>query len=66
MIRFTVALEQDERDALRILAERERRDPRAQAAFLIRCELERHGLLPENTGQPLQLGQLQAVADGRR
>lgn len=46
MRRMTVSLQQDERDALIVLAEHERRDPRAQAAMLIRRELERRGLLP--------------------
>lgn len=46
MRRMTVTLHQDEREALITLAQRERRDPRAQAAVLIRRELERIGLLP--------------------
>ena len=36
----------DEKDALVKLSERERRDPRAQAALLIRQRLEDLGLLP--------------------
>jgi len=35
-----------EHEALLALAERERRDPRSQAAFLIRRGLERCGALP--------------------
>ena len=46
MIRLTVMLEPDERQALLALAEKERRDPRQQAAVIIRQELERLGLLP--------------------
>lgn len=38
-------LSSDERAALVKFAQRERRDPRAQAAILIRLELERLGLL---------------------
>lgn len=45
MARVVVLLEQDERDALCALAEREFRDPRAQAALIIRRELERAGLV---------------------
>jgi hypothetical protein len=44
--RITVTLAADERDALRALAFQERRDTRQQAALIIRCELERRGLLP--------------------
>lgn len=45
MNRITVTLEPNERDALWLLAKRERRDPRAQAALLIRERLEDLGLL---------------------
>ena len=48
MARVTIPLKAVERDALRILAEREFRDPQAQAAIIIRRELERAGLLPAN------------------
>jgi hypothetical protein len=40
-----VPLRADERDALMQLSMSERRDPRAQAALIIRNELERLGLL---------------------
>ncbi len=46
MARVTVTLLIVERDALVKLSERECRDPRAQAALIIRRELERLGLLP--------------------
>ena len=39
-MRLTVTLRADEREALRVLAEQERRDLRAQAALLIRRGLE--------------------------
>ena len=45
MTRITISLKQNEKEALRLLAERELRDPRAQAALIIRLELERRGLL---------------------
>lgn len=45
MPRITVKLLIDEREALLRLAQQERRDPRAQAALIIRRELEREGLL---------------------
>ena len=44
--KLVISLDGDERVALVRLAERERRDPRAQAALMIRRELERQGLLP--------------------
>lgn len=40
-----ILLRADERDALMELSRLERRDPRAQAAMLIRRALERRGLL---------------------
>jgi hypothetical protein len=43
--RITVTLQQDEIAALGALAEHERRDPRDQAAVLIRQGLEQRGLL---------------------
>jgi hypothetical protein len=46
MARITVSLPSDVSDALWMLAERECRHPRDQAALLIRLELERRGLLP--------------------
>ena len=46
MSRVFVPLNSEERKALRVLAERERRDPRDQAALIIRADLEKRGLLP--------------------
>ena len=57
MIRLTISLREQERTALRALAEQEFRDPRAQAALIIRQELERRGLLPPE----IPLGQTPAV-----
>lgn len=45
MARITINLQDQEKNALRALAEHEFRDPRAQAALIIRQELERRGLL---------------------
>jgi len=45
MTRLTVTLDESEREAIRKLAQDERRDTRAQAALLIRESLERLGLL---------------------
>lgn len=50
MAQVVVNLKASERDALRKLARVEFRDPRAQAALIIRAELERLGLL---TREPL-------------
>lgn len=48
--RITVTLAAEERDALRVLAQHERRDARRQAALIIRRELQRRGLLPPDMG----------------
>jgi hypothetical protein len=47
VLRIVLPSEQDK--ALRKLAAAEYRDPRAQAAFIVRQELERRGLLAEDT-----------------
>lgn len=64
MTRIMVTLRQDEREALRVLAERERRDPRDQAALLIRGELERRGLLLPDRQHNEQAQAGQGVGDG--
>jgi hypothetical protein len=51
MKRLTLTLRDDEKTALRLLAERERRDTRDQAALIIRRELEREGFLQPVTAQ---------------
>ncbi len=50
MIRISIDLQEDERQALIEVANREKRHPRQQAAMLIRRELERRGLLPAGDG----------------
>lgn len=45
MARLTITLEVTEKSALIEYAEREFRDPRAQAAMIIREELQRRGFL---------------------
>ncbi len=50
MARITLTINESERKGLIALSERERRDPRNQAALLIRQALERAGLLPTITG----------------
>jgi hypothetical protein len=54
---ITVPLKADEKDALRKLAERERRDPRQQAALIVVRELERAGVLPAKSTEPTQAAQ---------
>jgi hypothetical protein len=49
--RLTLTLRIDERDALWTLAEREFREPHAQAELIIRQELERRGLLSTDPKQ---------------
>lgn len=48
-----IKLAKDESDALLSLAKQERRDPRAQAAVIIRRELERLGLLTTSINPPV-------------
>lgn len=55
MRRITVTLSEDEREALYDLAQVEHRDTRKQAAWLIRKELERRGLLGDK--RQLAVGQ---------
>lgn len=45
MTRITISLKETEKMALLELADKEFRDPRAQAALIIRTELERLGFL---------------------
>ena len=52
MVRITVCLQDDERIALLKLARKERREPRSQAAVLIRNELKRCGLLVDTAVAP--------------
>jgi hypothetical protein len=52
MARVTVTLETDEMLALRRSADRDRRDPRAQAAYLIREGLKAHGALRDVENAP--------------
>jgi hypothetical protein len=49
MARIMITLQTDERAALFDLAERERRDPRDQAALFVRDGLRREGLLLTDT-----------------
>ena len=52
MARVIVHLEESEHVALVTLAQRERRDPRAQAALIIRRWLEHEKLLPADSDAP--------------
>jgi hypothetical protein len=56
MARVMVSLREDEVKGLRELAERERRDPRDQAALCIRYELQRRGLLSADGRQTRTVG----------
>lgn len=58
MTRFMIALSPTEADALVALAERERRDTRAQAALSVRWHLEHLGLLPAAGDDPSPFGRL--------
>ena len=54
MTRITISLRDQEKTALRALAEKEFRDPRAQAALIIRQELERRGFLHADAAPPAE------------
>jgi hypothetical protein len=43
-----LALAENEHEALKRLAESEYREPKAQASYILRRELERRGLLPDD------------------
>lgn len=55
-VRLTLSLKPEEREALKCLARSERRRTEAQAAWLIRQELERRGLLPQGPAQASREG----------
>jgi len=50
MGRLTIPLDDNEKNALFVLAKREYRDPRSQAALLIREALQNLGLLAAGNG----------------
>lgn len=52
MSRLMIYLDLPEREALISLAQRERRDPRDQAALFVRDGLQRAGLLPTDSPTP--------------
>ena len=54
MTRITLTLEIPEKNALIALAAKELRDPRYQATLIIRDELTRRGLLPQEQPTPTQ------------
>jgi hypothetical protein len=54
MTKLVIFIPNQESDALRALAEQEYRDPRAQAALIIRAELQRRGLLEVQPPPALQ------------
>ncbi len=60
--RLTVTLSDQERKALRIVAESEMRALNDQARYILRRELERRGLLPSIDQGGQQQNQAQGVA----
>lgn len=67
MARITLTINESERKGLIALSERERRDPRNQAALLIRQALEHAGALPATEQPPvlvsMNLAQDRQIAD---
>jgi hypothetical protein len=50
IVPITITISQEEEQALIKLANRQRRDPKDQAAMMIRRELEEYGLMPWRPG----------------
>jgi len=65
MARIIVHLGEQEREALRTLAKREMRDPRAQAALIIHQELERQGALPARAALSQTKGSVFEIQGGQ-
>jgi hypothetical protein len=63
MAKVIIYLRDHELTALNDLAQREYRVPRAQAALIIRKELEKLGMV--QSGQPAQPNQTDALSDGQ-
>ena len=62
MAKLIVYLGEQERDALHQLAQQEMRVPRAQAALIIRRELDRLGMLPKQANtQEIRKSEEQSV-----
>lgn len=61
MAKVIIYLREHEFSALNELAQREYRAPKAQAALIIRKELEKLGMIP--TVQPVQSGQTEPSSD---
>jgi hypothetical protein len=53
MAKVIIYLRDHESAALNVLAQREYRAPKAQAALIIRKELERLGMIPSEQGQTM-------------
>ena len=70
MTRITITLNDEEKAALRSLSEKEFRDPRQQAALIIRKELEKQGLLeslsPVNGGEPPTADKTKTLRKGEK
>jgi hypothetical protein len=65
MAKIIVYLGEQERSALQQLAQREMRVPRAQAALIIRQELVRQGMIPnQNNPQGQDQGSVLEMASG--
>ena len=66
MAKVIIYLRDHEASALNNLAQREYRVPKAQAALIIRKELERLGMIPIQHEQQLQIMDASAVRDTER
>ena len=55
IVHITISLKREEIRALCILAEQRRRDPKDQAALMIRRSLEEYGLSPWSPGSHLPI-----------
>ena len=62
LTRISVPITTEEREALRVLAKRELRDPREQVRFLLRQEFEKRGILSNKANSDVTTGQGSHVA----
>jgi hypothetical protein len=61
--RITITLEREERSALMQLAGRELREPRDQARYILRNELQRLGLICADPTDPTQIGGIEPCSN---
>jgi hypothetical protein len=64
MTRIFIPLSVNEREALRILAQRELRDPREHVRFLLQRELAQQGILPTKNNSDAESAKMHVAVAG--